>query len=396
MRIAIDARPAVSAGMTGVGHYARELILRLPGVDPRSTYVAWYLNARRLARPWRWGRRFFPPRPNLLERWTPFPARWFERLSLRWELPRLEWFLPFDVLFAPNFVPPPTARRRVVLTVHDLAFRRFPETAPLATRRWLQRLERALRQAAEIVVVSEATRRDLLELYPVDPGRVTVIHHGIDTDRYRPASQAEVARVRARLGLDRPYLLFLGGIEPRKNIPRLIRAFASGRVEGGGPDLVIAGASVPWNPEGRQQLEGALREIPVQARDRVRMAGYIDGRDKVALLSGAEALVFPSLYEGFGFPILEAMACETPVVTSNVSSLPEVAGDAALLVDPLDETSIAGGIRSVVEDPALRERLRIAGRNRVGLYTWDETARRTASVLHRAAGDTPARSDDGC
>jgi glycosyltransferase involved in cell wall biosynthesis len=396
VRIAIDARPAVSAGMTGIGHYTREMILRLPEVDPRSTYVAWYLNARRLIRPWRWGRRFFPRRPNLIERWTPFPAQWFERLSLRSELPRVEWFMRFDVLFAPNFVPPPTSRGRVVLTVHDLAFRRFPETAPLATRRWLQRLEGTLRRAAEVIVVSEATRRDLLELYPVDPARVTTIHHGIDTERYQPAPDADVARVRARLGLHGPYLLFLGGIEPRKNLPRLVRAFASGWAGAEGPALVIAGASVPWNPEGRQEVEAVMRDIPGEASDRIHMAGYVAGRDKVALLSGADALVFPSLYEGFGFPVLEAMACGTPVLTSNVSSLPEVAGDAALFVDPSDETSIAEGIGRLIDDPALRDRLRVAGRQRVEQFTWEQCARQTAAVLHRAAERSPARSSGDC
>lgn len=398
MRIAIDARPAVSAGMTGVGHYARELILRLPQADPRTTYVAWYLNARRLVRPWRWSRRFFPPRSNLVERWTPIPARWFERSSLRSEIPRLEWLLGFDVLFSPNFVPPPTARRQVVLTVHDLAFRLFPETAPLATRQWLRRLERALRRAAQVIVVSEATRRDLLELYPVDPERVTVIHHGVDTERYRPAPDGEVARVRSGLGLRRPYLLFLGGIEPRKNLPRLVRAFASlrSRRAGDGPGLVIAGAAVPWNPEGKEELAAALASIPDAVRDRISMPGYVDGPDKVALISGAEALVFPSLYEGFGFPVLEAMACGTPVLTSDVSSLPEVAGEAAVLIDPLDETSIAEGIDRLSEDHTLRERLRAAGLERVKRFTWDDTARRTVEVLHKAAARRVPASADGC
>jgi glycosyltransferase involved in cell wall biosynthesis len=232
-----------------------------------------------------------------------------------------------------------------------------------------------------------------LELYPVDPARVTTIHHGIDTQRYRPAPDADVARVRARFGLDGPYLLFLGGIEPRKNLPRLVRAFASLPP---GPALVIAGASVPWNPEGRQQVEAVMRDIPGEASDRIRMAGYVAGRDKVALLSGADALVFPSLYEGFGFPVLEAMACGTPVLTANVSSLPEVAGDAAVLVDPTDETAIAEGIGRLIDDPALRDHLRAAGRQRVERFTWEECARQTAGVLHRAAARSPARSGDGC
>lgn len=378
----IDARPAVSAGMTGVGVYTRELILRLPRVDPATRYEAWYLNARRALRPWRWSRRSLPPVPNLREKWTAFPAQTFERLSLRYELPRLEWFTDFDVVFAPNFVPPPTRSRHLVLTIHDLAFRRFPETAPLATRRWLQRLDRALKQAAEVIVPSEATRTDLLELYPVKPDRVTVIHHGVDRERIRPSSEEEVERTRERYGVEGRYLLFLGGLEPRKNLPRLVRAYARSGVDA---KLVIAGASVSWNPEGRDELESALAGAGEEVRKRIVLTGYLGTREKTALLTGAEALAFPSLYEGFGFPLLEAMACHTPALTSNVSSLPEVAGDAALLVDPLDEEAIADGIGRLVADAAFRHRLIQAGNARVKGFSWETSARKHAEVLHRAA-----------
>jgi glycosyltransferase involved in cell wall biosynthesis len=374
----------VSAGMTGIGHYTRELILRLPEVDPATTYVAWYLHARRAARPWRWGRRRFPRRSNLVERWSPFPARWFERTSMRWELPRLEWLTRFDVLFAPNFVPPPTRSRRLVVTIHDLSFRLHPETAPLATRRWLARLDRSLAQAAEIVAVSEATRRDLLDHYRVDPERVTVIHHGIDPDRYRPASAQEVRRIRERFGIDGPYVLFLGGLEPRKNLPGLIHAWG-GLAEEARPTLVLAGASVPWNPEGRRQLETTLAGISPNARRGVVLTGYVGHRDKVALLTGAEALVFPSRYEGFGLPILEAMAVGVPVLTSDLSSMPEVAGDAAVLVDPNSEVAIGEGIERLLGDEELRGQLRRAGRRRVQAFSWDVAARRHADVLRRAA-----------
>ncbi len=369
--------------MTGIGLYARELILRLPRVDPDATYVAWYLNARRAVRPWRWDRRSFARVPNLVERWAPIPATWFERASMRWELPRLEWLARFDVLFAPNFVPPPTASRRLVLTIHDLAFRLHPETAPTATRRWLVRLDRALRQAAGIVAVSEATRRDLLELYPVDPERVTVIHHGIDADRFRPAPKEEVERVRRLHGIDGPYVLFLGGLEPRKNLPTLVRAWA--RVPDDlRPGLVVAGASVPWNPEGRSGLDRALAALPAAARTGVTLTGYVGHRDKVALLTGARALAFPSLYEGFGLPILEAMAVGTPVVTSDLSSMPEVAGQAAVLVDPRSAEAVAEGLGRVLADQGLAARLTEAGRERVRKFDWDRTARAHAAVLHRA------------
>jgi glycosyltransferase involved in cell wall biosynthesis len=271
-----------------------------------------------------------------------------------------------------------------VLTVHDLAFRKFPETAPLATRRWLRRLDRALRQAAEIVVPSAATRDDLVALYPaVDPRRITVIHHGVDRERIRPASEEEIERTRQRFGVRGRYLLFLGGLEPRKNLPRLIRAFARTETDA---SLVIAGASVSWNPEGREQLERALGSMDRDHRDRVVLTGYLGKREKVALMTGAEGLAFPTLYEGFGFPLLEAMACGTPILTSNVSSLPEVAGDAALFVDPLDESSIADGLERLLGDAAFRRHLIAAGTHRLEAFSWDESTRKHAEVLHRAAG----------
>ncbi len=381
MRIAIDARPCATPVMTGIGVYTLQLIRRLPQVDPATTYVAWYLNARALLRPWR-RTRLFPPARNLVEAGTPLPASWFERASLRYELPRVEWFARFDVLFAPNFVPPPTGTGRLVLTVHDLAFAKYPETAPLMTRRWLARLERALGQAAEVIVVSEATRIDLLDRYPIPAERVTVVPHGVDHRVFRPAPDEEVTRVRGKFRLHGDYLVFVGGIEPRKNLPALVRAFS--RVPGR-PGLVIAGSGVPWNPEGWDALRPQLEALSSEVRGRITFTGYVSEEDKVALLGGARGLVLPSRYEGFGLPVLEAMACGTPVLTSEVSALPEIAGDAALLVDPEDEEAIADGMRRILEDDELSARLRESGLAQAAAFSWDRTAHLTAAVLHRAA-----------
>jgi glycosyltransferase involved in cell wall biosynthesis len=388
LRIAIDARSALSTERTGVGHYAGELIHRLPEVDPATTYMAWYLNGRRVLRPWRWGRHVFPRRPNLIERWSPIPARVFGPMSALFGRPSLDRLLRFDVLLAPNFVPPPTRTAPVVITVHDLAFRRFPETAPLVTARWLTRLAGAIARAAEIIVPSAATEADLLDLYAVEAERVTVIHHGIDHDTFRPATAAEVERVERRHGIDGPYFLFVGGLEARKNLPALLRAYAT-LPDGVRPSLVLAGASVPWNPEGRVALNEALLRLPPRVRGAISLTGYVGDPDRAALYTGATALVFPSLYEGFGFPVLEAMACGTPVVTSNVASLPEVAGPDAVLVDPHDVESIAHGLGRVLEDGELVRRLRAAGPARARRFTWDQAARATARVLHRAASMKP-------
>ncbi len=382
MRIAVDARPAAFPYRTGVGQYTRQLLRLLPRLDPDSTYIAWYLNARGL---FGGQRRTFSDiaAPNFRERWTPLPARWFRPLEQRFDLPPVEWLVGFDVLFAPNFVPPSTRTKRLVITVHDVAFRLFPETAPHSTLRWLTRLDRTLEQAARIIVVSEQTKRDLLEHYRVSEPNVVVIPNGVDVAAFQDITDTEVDAARQKLGIGSPYLLFLGGIEPRKNLPAVVRAFArlSRDVQ---PMLVIAGWRTEWNPEGWNELQQALGDIPAEIRSRIQVTGYVPEELKAGLLAGAEALVYPSRYEGFGLQVLEAMAAGTPVLTSNVSALPEVAGDAAVLVDPADVVSIAGGMENLLRDDELRKDLRERGRARAERFSWEETARRTVEVLHQA------------
>jgi glycosyltransferase involved in cell wall biosynthesis len=381
VRVFIDARPAAFAQRTGVGTYTEALLRRLPMVDPQTTYVAWYLHARGLiggASPLA-----SVAEPNLERRASPIPARLFQRVASV-GIPRMEWLVRFDVLFAPNFVPPPTRSSALVLTVHDLAFRKFPDSAPASTRAWLTGFERWLRRASAVIAVSEATKRDLQELFGIPAERVRVTHLGVDRDVFQPLGEDATRTVRARLGIDGSYLLALGGLEPRKNLPRLVGAW-SFLPDDIRPTLVIAGAGVRWNPEGSDLLAASLARLSPRLRRRVVLLGYVRGDDKVALLSGASALACPSLYEGFGLAVLEAMACGTPVVASNVSSLPEVAGDAAVLVDPGDEDSIAAGIELVLRDEDLRRRLRDAGLARAIRFSWDDTARRTADVLHEVA-----------
>jgi glycosyltransferase involved in cell wall biosynthesis len=379
-RIAIDAHPAVDSKKTGIGWYTWHLIRTLPEVDPETTYVAWYVHAREAFG----SHRFFDPQSNLVEKAVPFPARLWQRLANRTGMPRVEWTTRLDAFFAPNYIPPATRTKGLVVTVHDLAFKILPETAPHANRFWHRYFERSLADAAEIITVSETTRHDLCEIYDVDPSRVTAVHSGVDLDVFKASSADEVEATKSRLGVDGPYFLFVGGLEPRKNLRMLLRAFGT-LPPGERPKLVLAGAPVHWIPGGPEIMTSALRSLPEDVRGDVILTGYVSEPEKVALLSGAEALVYPSVYEGFGFPVLEAMACGTPVLTSNLSSLPEVAGDAALLVDPYETSSIAQGMRTLLEDASMRTKLRTAGLEHVKSFTWEETARQTAKVLHRAA-----------
>jgi glycosyltransferase involved in cell wall biosynthesis len=385
MRLAIDARPAIDAEKTGVGWYTWHLLHRLPDVDPETQYLAWYLHAKGLLRD----RRFFPDaaRRNFAEHASRFPARLFSPIASRLHVPRVEWLTPFDALFAPNFIPPPTERPFVV-TVHDIAFALFPETARHLSPRWHAGFRRGIERAGRILVPSAATREDLIERFHVVPQRVLVVPLGVE-----PApspSHAEIASLRRRHRLDSPYVLFLGGIERRKNLPALVRAFAT-VPQDLGVSLVLAGGAVARDPGASAELEAAVRSLSESVRRRVLTTGYVSEHDKAALLAGAEALVYPSTYEGFGFPVLEAMAAGTPVVTSDRSSLPEIAGEAALLVDPSSADAIAHGIERVLTDAELRARLRKAGAERARSFTWERTARETAETLRAVAAEGPAR-----
>jgi len=291
----------------------------------------------------------------------------------------------FDVFFAPTFVPPPTRTPHLVITVHDLAFRLHPETAHAIPAVRMARLTPALRQAARIIAVSERTRSDILDLYSVDPERVVVVPLGVDRERFRPPTPRAVEAVRHRHGIDGPYLLALGDIDPRKNLPAVVRAFAS-LPDDVRPTLVIAGAAAPWSPGGMENLHRTLASVPERVRKRILLTGYVPEEDVADLIGGAEALLYPSLYEGFGLPVVEAMACGTPVLTSNVSALPETAGGAAVLVDPRDDQAVAEGMRTLLVDGALRARLTKAGLARATSFDWRQTAIRTAEILREAAG----------
>lgn len=379
MRFLVDARPALDPRRTGIGQYAASIVRHLPVAAPDDEIVAWYLDVRGVVRR---GHRF-PGVARLTERATRLPTRVFQPISWRTGFPRVEWLAgSADALLATNFLPPPTRIRGVVPVVHDLAFDLFPETAPHIDRRWRARFSDRMGRAARVIVPSAATRDDLVKMHGVDPSRIDVIHHGTEAHAFRPAREEAVAEVRGKHGIEGPYVLFVGGLEPRKNLENLVRAFGKASVD---VSLVIAGGQVSWFPKAAEVVDRAIEDLPMPARSRVVRTGYVRGKEKLALLSGALVLAYPSLYEGFGLPVLEAFAASVPVLTSNVSSLPEVAGDAAMLVDPHDPAAIAEGLEQLCSDEDLRRVLRAAGTARVASFTWARCARQTAETLRRAA-----------
>jgi glycosyltransferase involved in cell wall biosynthesis len=274
-----------------------------------------------------------------------------------------------DVMFAANFFLPrlhgSVARRRVIV-MHDLTYKRFPELVQKETLDNLEALmPREVALADAIVCVSESTRRDLLEFYPVDPSRAIAIHSGMQM-------RSDGAPID---DLPQRYLLFVSTIEPRKNLGTLLDAFARLRREGYAGSLVVVGR-VGWKA---REVERRLREPGVVHLD------YVDAARLATVYRKAEVFVFPSLYEGFGFPLLEAMASGVPAVAARSSSLPEIGGDAALYFEPRDVDGLVAQLRRVIDEPALREELIAKGRDRVAHFRWDVCAEKTLEVLRRVS-----------
>jgi len=264
-----------------------------------------------------------------------------------------------------------------VMTVHDLIFERYPEHHTMRNRAFLKLAMPTFVGAADaIIAVSEHTRRDLMELYQCPSEKIHVIHEGIDAD-FRPASVAEVERMRATYAIQRPYLFMMGTLEPRKNHATALRALARLKAAGYPHQLVVAGGK-GWLFE---PVSAQVDELDL--KNDVLFTGYVPQEDVPALYSGADCVMMPSLYEGFGFPVLEAMACGTPVVCSDASSLPEIAGDAALLVAPTDDEALAASVQRVLDDSVLSALLIERGRVRAAQFSWSKCARQTADLYEK-------------
>jgi glycosyltransferase involved in cell wall biosynthesis len=283
-----------------------------------------------------------------------------------------------DLYHSPNYILPVALSCPSVVTIHDLAFL-DPSVHRLRSHLYLTALTAlAVRKATRIVCVSEYTRRELEAHYPHAAGRVRVVGEGVN-ERFKPPTEQEAAAFRARLGFEDPYLLFVGSLEPRKNLPRLIRAYEGAiAATGAGHQLVIAGGA-GWR---NGPLREALRHSTL--RNRIHVLGYLSEAELPAAYAGAEVFLYPSLREGFGLPPLEAMACGTPVLTSNVSAIPEVVGDAALTVDPNDLGALTDGLSRLLTDVELRKQLRDRGMQRAAEFRWDRVAAQMVQVYEEA------------
>jgi glycosyltransferase involved in cell wall biosynthesis len=374
MRIAIDAH-AVGAKLGGNESYAINLIEALAQIDSANDYTIYVTTDE--ARD-----RFCQRWPNFKVRSTlPHTPLIRIPLTLSAELRKH----PVDVLHV-QFTAPPFCPCPVVVSIHDLSFEHLPQTFNRRSRTQLRLTVRhSARRAARILSLSEHTRRDIIETYSIAAERISAIPLAAPSHFARVQDNRELQRVRHNYGIDRDYILSVGSIQPRKNLARLVQAYASLRGSNSAdklPKLVLVGKCA-W------LYEETLRALDqTGVKDAVILTGYVPETDLPALYSGALCFVYPSYFEGFGLPPLEAMKCGAPVIVGNRTSLPEVVGDAALTVDPFDVEAIANALKTLIDDSALRDELSLKGQERARMFDWRETARKTLRVYEEVARES--------
>jgi len=371
LRIAIDAH-SVGTGLAGNESYATNLIEALAEIDRENQYTLYVTKAEAVDRfSHRWAN--FTVRQTLPH--TPFIRI---PLVLSSELRRR----PVDVLHV-QFTAPPAAPCPVVVSIHDLSFEHLPQTFKRRSRSQLRLTVRySARKATRVIVPTGYGRNDLVATYKIPAEQIDVIPLAA-ANYFQPAREKDLQRVRQTYGIEGEYILSVGSIQPRKNLPRLIAAYARLRstwTNGKLPQLILVGKRAWLYDETLQTIEDA------GVKDSVILTGYVPTTDLPALYTGALFFVYPSYFEGFGIPPLEAMKCGAPVLTGNRTSIPAVVGEAALMVDPFDVESIAAGLRKLIEDSDFRRKLSVKGLTHAQRFSWQKTAASTLAVYRRACG----------
>lgn len=363
MKIGIDISPVIYE--TGVSYYFRNLVDALLHLNEENEYVLFGGSLRRLSELKKVVQyyRTTVRGSNVTERVFPIPPTLADLMWNRMHILPIEMFIgDIDVFHSSDWTQPPTNAFKVT-TIHDLVPLRFSEIShPRIVRVHKARLRWVQKEADKVIAVSQFTKKEIIDLLEIEPERIVVIPEAPD-ELFKSAKKQEVEKIKARYKIRGDYILMVGA-DPRKNIPAVVQAFGFLRKEAG-LNLVIVGR--PW--EKVPQVPG------------VKLLGHVPRTDLPALYSGAKTLVYTSLYEGFGLPILEAMQAGCPVITSNISSMPEVAGDAAVLVDPTNPKGIADGIEKALSD---REKWIKKGKRRVKQFSWRKTAEATLKVYREA------------
>lgn len=364
MHIGIDASRIALTERTGTENYTYNLIEAIKRVDKENRYTLYFNKLPQY---------FEINQTNISTKYIPLPRLWTQvRLALECLVN------PPDVLFVPAHTLPVIRwpKLRTVVTVHDLgsefleAHHQFPQRLYL---NWSTLF--SVRSASQIIAVSKSTKSDLVSKLRVDAKKINVVYEGIDRSYFFPRSETEINRVKGVYGINKPYFLFVGTVQPRKNIERLIEAFSL--LKTNKINLVIAGKP-GWLYD---DIYNAPKRLGIA--DKVNFLGFVEGEDLPALYSGALAFVYPSLYEGFGLPLLEAMACNTPVVASKSSSIPEVVGKSGLLFNPTNINEIAESLRKIASGRTLRGKLIGSSQEELSRFDWDKTAQETVKVFEK-------------
>ncbi len=374
MRIAIDYTAAIRQG-AGIGAYVHNLVAALLAQDSVDQYTLLTSGQPTHERP-------FPDAPNARGRSMFIPDRYLNILWYRWHMPVPATLFsgPTDIYHGPNFVLPPLSKKvRKVVTIHDLAFLEHPEYAVPSLAAYLRQVVPEAVAAADVVTtVSSEVSRTLVEHFQTPRAKLAVIPNGVAPYFRRITDPLLLNATRHKFELKHPLILGVGTLEPRKNHAGLIKAFYQAQKKKHGPAMLALAGGQGWLYEETQKLVAELK-----LERKVRFLGRVSDLELITLYSMADVFAFPSFFEGFGIPPLEAMACGAPVITSNTSSLPEVAGDAALLVDPNDISALAQAIQTLLENEQLRSELVQKGYLQAQKYTWDMSARRMLQIYRK-------------
>ncbi|MBC7253171.1 MAG: glycosyltransferase family 4 protein [Actinobacteria bacterium] len=385
MRVIFDGTPFLLE-KTGIGHYTENLLAHLLKVDPELEAGLFALSLRAGHRL----RRLAPQYPGVRVRGFNLPANFlYYRLWKRTRAFPAEMLLgDFDIFHATNYQAPALRRAKLVTTVHDINFVRFPEMQSKGIRRFIHSLPRLLERSSAVFTDSRFTARELAEVYGVSEERMEVVYPGLNPVFHSRPSPEEMELALRAYCLEPPYLAYIGNLHPRKNLATLVEAFVLLRDRGYEHKLAVIGGGGLGRLNNAEYRKLMRRVSDLGMEEEIVFTGYVPDERLKSLLVQADLLVFPSIYEGFGLPPLEAMACGVPVVTSNRASLPEVVGDAALLVeDPLDPQEIADRVETLLRDPLLRARLVERGRRRAKMFTWEKAARKVREVYDRVVGE---------
>src|SRR5439155_12810142 len=374
MRIAIDYTAAIRQ-RAGIGNYVRKLVDAMLEQDASNQYTLLTSGRPTRERP-------FPTADNVRGRSIFIPDRYLNIIWYRWRLPLYATYFSgqVDIYHGPDFALPPIGKTlRKVVTVHDLAFLEHPEYAVPSLAAYLRKVVPEAVKAADVVAtVSHEVSRTLIKHFQTPPEKLVVIPPGVGKSFHRITDPIILDATRHKFALKTPLVLAVGTLEPRKNHIGLIKAFYQAQKTKNGPAMLAIAGGQGWLYEETMRVVDELK-----LAKKVRFLGRVSDLELITLYSMADLFAFPSFFEGFGIPPLEAMACGTPVITSNLSSLPEFAGDAAILVDPYDTHAIADAITRVLDDEQLREELRQKGYLQAQRYTWSRSAGKMLSVYQK-------------